>query len=42
MNTGAVRSVGIGLADETNGPFSLDVRGITAINMRKQVTNLDV
>ena len=42
LNTNMIRSVGIGLADGMDGPFKLDIRRVTAISMRKEITDLDV
>lgn len=42
LNINMIRSIGIGLADAIDGPFKLDIRGVTAIAMRKEVTDLDV
>lgn len=36
-----VKTVGLLLADKTDGPFQLDVRAIRAIHMNKELTNMD-
>ena len=42
LNINMIRSIGIGLADAIDGPFKLDIRGVTTIAMRKEITDLDV
>eukprot|EP00730_Choanoeca_flexa_P005638 TRINITY_DN11990_c0_g1_i5.p1 TRINITY_DN11990_c0_g1~~TRINITY_DN11990_c0_g1_i5.p1 ORF type:complete len:277 (+),score=51.69 TRINITY_DN11990_c0_g1_i5:94-924(+) len=37
-----VRSIGLLLADQVNGPFQLDVMRISALRRRKDLTNMDV
>ncbi|EDQ86035.1 uncharacterized protein MONBRDRAFT_33983 [Monosiga brevicollis MX1] len=37
-----IRTIGFLLADQTDGPFQLDVRRISATTHRKQITRLDV
>lgn len=36
-----VKTIGLLLADKLDGPFQLDVRAIRAINMRKEISNMD-
>lgn len=40
INPTRVRTVGLLLADEMDGPFELDVKSIRAINMRKEMPNM--
>jgi hypothetical protein len=37
-----VRTLGLLLADQVNGDFQLDVRRISAIHRRKDLSNMDV
>ena len=41
INTTAIRSLGISIADRIDGPFRLDVRSIKAITMDKEVSDMD-
>ncbi len=42
FNANKVEYIGITLSDRLEGPFQLDVRSIHAIQMHKELTDLDV
>ena len=42
LNKGSIVNFGILLADRIDGPFKLDIKHVTAVNMAKELSNMDV
>eukprot|EP00040_Diaphanoeca_grandis_P041872 m.263682 g.263682 ORF g.263682 m.263682 type:complete len:292 (-) comp51583_c0_seq1:30-905(-) len=42
VDTTTIRSIGIGLADELDGEFKLDIKSIKAVTLRDDVSDMDV
>ena len=42
LNRSAIRTVGVLLADRTDGDFKLSIREIRSVRMVKEVSNMDV
>ena len=41
INSTAIKSLGISIADRIEGPFRLDLKSIKAIRMDKEVSDMD-
>ena len=42
LNKGSIENFAILVADRVDGPFHIDIKHITAINMKKELSNMDV
>ena len=42
MNKGSIINFGVLLADRLDGPFQLDIKHVAAVNMAKELSNMEV